>query len=226
MARCGYAQLGYGLEYLGNSPRLVITPLTERALSSLVTAVHLHYGGAPEGPAGEKGEGTAGDGSGGRRRGQVKSHVKGVIPTRILIGSYKVTPARSLLSHPLDCSGTGKTETVKELARQLAKQCIVFNTTEKLDVMHMRRLLTGVKNICVLCMQPLQGSGKYWGRETRSCVLLAATSVSPSGTHFIACCQGPPGQPRRGSSNNCENEVYACVPVCRRDHDGGGLGLL
>ena len=44
----------------------------------------------------------------------------------------------------LACSGTGKTETVKELARQLAKQCIVFNTTEKLDVMHMRRLLTGV----------------------------------------------------------------------------------
>ena len=40
--------------------------------------------------------------------------------------------------------GTGKTETVKELARCLGKQCVVFNTTEQLEPGHMTRLLMGI----------------------------------------------------------------------------------
>ncbi|GIL68853.1 hypothetical protein Vafri_22075 [Volvox africanus] len=91
IAHCGYTAYPYGNEYLGNSPRLVITPLTERAFSSMMAAVHLHYGGAPEGPA-----------------------------------------------------GTGKTETVKELAKCLGKQCVVFNTTEQLESGHLTRLLMGI----------------------------------------------------------------------------------
>lgn len=89
--RCGIAQHNYGNEFIGNTPRLVITPLTDRGYFSILEAIHCNQGAALNGPA-----------------------------------------------------GTGKTETAKDLSKNLGKHCVVYQGSDQVDYLTAAKLFRGI----------------------------------------------------------------------------------
>lgn len=91
VGRQANTELVYGNEYLGVPSKLAITPLTDRCWMTITSALYLHLGCAPQGPA-----------------------------------------------------GTGKTESVKDLAKNLGTFCIVYNCSEQVTVQMMSTQFMGI----------------------------------------------------------------------------------
>lgn len=125
------ASLPYGYEYLGNTPRLVATPLTDRCCIHIrIIAYYNQFDFCRYDPYGSCVHEYGWNG--------------GRTCSMLLINKY-------FNIFTLYFQGTGKTETVKDLAKHLATQCIVFNCSEGLNIASMGKFFKGIASSGAWC---------------------------------------------------------------------------
>lgn len=122
------SSITYGYEYYGNSNRLVITPLTDRCYRTIFGALQIHYGVSME-------------------VWSLFHYSISIECAYICCPKWQIRSTMTCDELNSDCfqgtAATGKTETIKELAKMVAKHCIAFNSSSGCDSLALSKFFKG-----------------------------------------------------------------------------------